>query len=58
MSPLWSDMALARAAWANAADRGLVDRDSPQKPKPDPQVSVTRDLPRRPIRRPVSSIAL
>jgi len=58
MSPLWSDMALAKAAWANAADRGLVDRDPPRKPKPDPKVSVTRDLPRRPIRRPVSSFAL
>jgi hypothetical protein len=25
MSPLWPDFALARAAWANAVDRGLVD---------------------------------
>lgn len=58
MSPLWSDMALAKAAWANAADRGLVDRDPPREPKPKPNVSVNRDLPRRPIRRPVSSFAL
>jgi len=27
MSPLWSDKALAEAAWANAIARGLVDED-------------------------------
>src|SRR6185369_9080032 len=27
MSPLWSDKALAEAAWANAVARGLVDED-------------------------------
>ena len=27
MSPLWSDKALAQAAWANAVARGLVDDD-------------------------------
>jgi hypothetical protein len=58
MSPLWSDMALARAAWANAADLGLVDRDSPKKAKADTKKDFARDLPRRPIRRPVSSFAL
>jgi len=58
VSPLWSDMALAQAAWDNAADRGLVDRDPPRQPKLDSKVSVRRDRPRRPIRRPVSSLAL
>ena len=28
MSPLWSDKALAQAAWANAVARGLVDEDA------------------------------
>ena len=28
MSPLWSDKALAQAAWANAVARGLVDDDA------------------------------
>lgn len=27
MSPLWSDKALAQAAWANAVARGLIDND-------------------------------
>ena len=27
MSPLWSDRALAQAAWANAVALGLVDED-------------------------------
>ena len=58
MSPLWSDVALARAAWEDAAERGLVERDPSREAKPDPKVSVTRHLPRRPIRRPVSSFAL
>ena len=58
MSPLWSDVALARAAWDNAADRGLVDRDPPRPPKAEGRPGVRRDLPRRPIRRPLSSFAL
>jgi hypothetical protein len=58
MSPLWSDMALARAAWANAANRGLVDRDPPKKAKGEPKADFAPDLPRRPIRRPVTSFAL
>lgn len=57
MSPLWSDMALARAAWANAAERGLVDR-APDDQRAEPTTTRSRDLPRRPIRRPVSSYAL
>jgi hypothetical protein len=58
MSPLWSDMALARAAWDQAADRGLVDRDPRKKAKAEPKADFARDLPRRPIRRPVTSFAL
>ncbi len=27
MSPLWSDKALAEAAWANAVERGIIDED-------------------------------
>jgi hypothetical protein len=59
MSPLWSDLALARAAWAKACERGLVDRDAVEQPIPrsDPN-QPSRDAPRRPIRRTLSSIAL
>ena len=34
MSPLWSDMALARAAWDKAIERGLVDERDPAKAQP------------------------
>jgi hypothetical protein len=34
MSPLWSDMALARAAWANAVALGLVDDSDADKGRP------------------------
>lgn len=57
MSPLWSEMALARAAWAKAAERGLVDR-APDDQRAEPMIMRPRKLPRRPIRRPVSSYAL
>ena len=57
MSPLWSEMALARAAWAKAAERGLVDR-APDDQRAEPMIRRPRKLPRRPIRRPVSSYAL
>ena len=30
MSPLWPDLALARAAWADAVKRGLVNEDEPR----------------------------
>ncbi|HEX6741322.1 MAG TPA: hypothetical protein VF079_05950 [Sphingomicrobium sp.] len=32
MSPLWSDTALAEAAWANAVERGLVDEKPQERP--------------------------
>ena len=38
MSPLWSDTALAEAAWANAVERGLVD----EKPQARPVERVRR----------------
>ena len=38
MSPLWSDEALARAAWDKAVDRGLVDETSAPVRKIHPAV--------------------
>ena len=58
MSPLWSDMALAQAAWANAVERGLVDAGAAPKQPKDAKQGRPRDLPRRPIRRAVTSFAL
>jgi len=55
VSPLWSDTALAEAAWANAVDRGLVDDKASA---PWPRRPVTLDPVRR-IRRPrANSFAL
>jgi hypothetical protein len=58
MSPLWSDLALARAAEAKAIERGLVDDIGPRaggqrevRGKEDRRV---RRIPRRPL----SSVAL
>ena len=61
MSPLWSDMALARAAWDDAADRGLVERSEKRstEDKRDSWVDrIRRNTPRRPIRRQLKSYAL
>ena len=44
MSPLWSDLALARAAWADAVARGIVDERS--EPKPNPERTPARHSPR------------
>lgn len=47
MSPLWPDFALARAAWANAAERGVVrDREAEDR---DLKERLHRRVPRRPI---------
>ena len=50
MSPLWSDLALARAALADAVQRGLVD-DTPPSSKSDeasrPLLKRVRRIPRR-----------
>lgn len=42
MSPLWSDMALARAARANAVAMGLVDDSEKQAPKRDAKLTPKR----------------
>jgi len=57
VSPLWSDMALARAAWANASERGLVDQ-LPERQQAEIKFEQSRRIVRRPIRRPLSSFAL
>ena len=50
MSPLWSDLALARAALADAVERGLVDEKS-SKLNPGetkrPLLKCVRRIPRR-----------
>jgi hypothetical protein len=49
MSPLWSDLALARAAWANAVERGLVDAaEQPKITRPANSGSEVRRLLRPP----------
>jgi hypothetical protein len=57
MSPLWSDMALARAAWAKAEDANSADEG-----KVKPREAERRIADRRPVRRVLhprlSSIAL
>ena len=49
MSPLWSDLALARAALADAVERGLVDkkRDEPKDSPSKPLLKRVRSIPRR-----------
>lgn len=42
MSPLWSDGALAKAAWAKAVDAGLVDDDKPEGQTRGPFAKVRR----------------
>jgi hypothetical protein len=44
VSPLWSDTALAEAAWANAVERGLVDE---QAKAPWPRRAVTLERVRK-----------
>ena len=64
MSPLWPDAAIARAAWDDAADRGLVDPSdrrealSPPNRRKDWVDSTRRTIARRPIRRLRASYAL
>ena len=49
MSPLWQDIALARAAWAKAVERGLVDdRDESVVDKLKLKSNSARVIPRRP----------
>ena len=64
MSPLWPDAAIARAAWDDAADRGLVDRSdvretlSPSERRSGWADRTRRTSARRPIRRQITSYAL
>jgi hypothetical protein len=64
MSPLWPDGAIARAAWDDAADRGLVDRSDrretlyPPDRRKDWVDRARRTTARRPIRRQLTSYAL
>jgi hypothetical protein len=46
MSPLWSDKALAQAAWANAVARGLVDDDDANSEKESTGFERVRRMPR------------
>jgi hypothetical protein len=64
MSPLWPDLAIARAAWDDAADRGLVDPSDRREPlspadrRQDWIDRTRRTAARRPIRRRIASCAL
>lgn len=58
MSPLWSDMALARAAWANAVERGLVEHDPPRQDGQRGSGATAGRTVRRILRRPLHSCAL
>ena len=64
MSPLWPDAAIARAAWDDAADRGLVDPSDRREPlspaalRKDWVDRARRTTARRPIRRQLASYAL
>lgn len=46
MSPLWSDLALARAALANAVARGLIDEPAKADDQSKRKI-VERELPQR-----------
>ena len=56
MSPLWSDLALARAALADAVERGLVE-ETPREPRPKRPVPLLKRVRRIPRRR-IASFAL
>ena len=57
MSPLWSDLALARAAWADAVKRGLVNDSEPRRSGlRDVRGAENREVRRMP-RRPLGSRA-
>jgi hypothetical protein len=58
MSPLWPDMAIARAALDDAADRGLIQPRSPEDRRESWVDRIRRNTPRRPIRRQLKSYAL
>ncbi|WP_156029724.1 hypothetical protein [Sphingomonas sp. URHD0057] len=47
MSPLWSDLALARAALADAVERGLVEETPRETRRSLPLLKRVRRIPRR-----------
>jgi hypothetical protein len=57
MSPLWSDMALARAAWAKAEEYDSVD-GAKAKPLSAPRLTATNRSVRRVLHPRLSSYAL
>jgi hypothetical protein len=57
MSPLWSDMALARAAWAKAEDYDSAD-GAKVKPLSAPRSTTGNRLVRRVLHPRLSSVAL
>jgi hypothetical protein len=57
MSPLWSDMALARAAWAKAEEHDLAD-GAKVKPLSAPRSTVANRSVRRVLHPRLSSFAL
>jgi hypothetical protein len=57
MSPLWSDMALARAAWAKAEEAALVD-EGKVKPLQAPRLKTVSRPVRRVLHSRVGSFAL
>jgi hypothetical protein len=46
MSPLWSDKALAQAAWTKAVARGLVDENAADHEKESTGIDRIRRVPR------------
>ena len=58
MSPLWSDLALARAAIAAADARDRGDDWGNPKPRQSENQKVSRPPVRRVLHRPLSSVAL
>jgi len=57
MSPLWSDMALARAAWAKAEDSNSVDGGKAEPVQARRPIAVSRPV-RRVLHPRLSSYAL
>lgn len=47
MSPLWSEKALAHAAWVKALDLGLVHEDKTEAKRGDKAERVRRTIPAR-----------
>jgi hypothetical protein len=57
LSPLWPDLALARAAWADAVKRGLVKDSEPRRSGLRDVRGVENREVRKMSRRPLNSCA-